>query len=219
MIRTQDVKQSQTPGRSLALVTSRHSVSTDDPEIIWYLISTCPTSLLLSWFLGSDTPHLSWSHCSPLYNLKGTPNMWCLLKNLVKPSNWASQVTQLVKNLPAIAGDVDLIPGSGRSPGGGNGKPLRYSCLENPMDGGVWRATAHGVSKSWTQLSVRTHTNQITTTLLGENCPANSSEKGLPPMWSARVIGFRHGGRLRESWKQFLFHLFIRLFFLVIKCT
>ena len=152
MIRTQDVKQSQTPGRSLALVTSRHSVSTDDPEIIWYLISTCPTSLLLSWFLGSDTPHLSWSHCSPLYNLKGTPNMWCLLKNLVKPSNWASQVTQLVKNLPAIAGDVDLIPGSGRSPGGGNGKPLRYSCLENPRDGGAWWAAIYGIAQSWTRL-------------------------------------------------------------------
>ena len=180
----------------------RTQVSTDDPEIFWYLISTCPTRLLLSWFLGSDTSHLSWSHGSPLYNLKETPNVWCLLKNLVKPSNRASQVTQLVKNLPAIAGDVDLIPGSGRAPGGGNGKPLRCSCLENPMDGGAWRVTAHGVSKSWTQLSVQTRTNQITITLLGENCPANSSEKGLPRMWSARVMGFRRGGRLCESWKQ-----------------
>ena len=68
----------------------------------------------------------------------------------------------MVKNLPANAGDirdVGLIPGSGRSPGGGHGKPLHgYSCLENPMDGGAWWATVHGVAKSWTQLSYFTHT-------------------------------------------------------------
>ena len=53
----------------------------------------------------------------------------------------------VVKNLPANAGDVDSIPGSGRSPGEGNGNPLQYSCLENPMDRGVWRATVHRVAK------------------------------------------------------------------------
>ncbi len=46
----------------------------------------------------------------------------------------------VVKNLPANAGDVGSIPGSGRSPGEGNGNPLQYSCLENPMDGGAWQA-------------------------------------------------------------------------------
>ena len=50
-----------------------------------------------------------------------------------------------VKNLPANAGDVGLIPGSGRYPGEGNGNPLQYSCLENPMDRGAWWATVHGV--------------------------------------------------------------------------
>ena len=63
------------------------------------------------------------------------------------------QVVLLVKNLPANAGvarDAGLIPGSGRSPG--NGNPLQCSCLENPMDRGAWRATVHGVTKSWTQL-------------------------------------------------------------------
>ena len=50
-------------------------------------------------------------------------------------------------------GDPCLIPGLGRSPGEGNGNPLLYSCLENPMDGGAWWATVHGVAKSWTQLS------------------------------------------------------------------
>ena len=49
--------------------------------------------------------------------------------------------------------DLGSIPGSGRSPGEGNGNPLQYSCLENCMDRGAWQATAHGVAKSWTRLS------------------------------------------------------------------
>ena len=59
----------------------------------------------------------------------------------------------MVKSLPANAGDTGLIPRSGRSPGGGNGNLLQYSCLKNPMDRGAWRATVHGVTKSWTRLS------------------------------------------------------------------
>ena len=51
------------------------------------------------------------------------------------------------------AGDLGLIPGSGRSPGEGNGNPLQDSCLEKSMDGGAWWATVHGVAKSWTWLS------------------------------------------------------------------
>ena len=60
------------------------------------------------------------------------------------------------------AGDLDSIPGSGRSPGEGNGNPLQYSCLENPMDGGAWWATVHGVAKSRTQLSNFTFTFTFT---------------------------------------------------------
>ena len=56
----------------------------------------------------------------------------------------------VVKNLPANAGDVGSIPGSGRSVGGGNDNPLQYSCLGNPMDRGAWRAIVHGVTKSRT---------------------------------------------------------------------
>ena len=55
------------------------------------------------------------------------------------------------------AGDLGSVPGSGRSPGEGNGNPLQYSCLENPMDGGAWWATVHGVAKSRTRLSDFTH--------------------------------------------------------------
>ena len=51
------------------------------------------------------------------------------------------------------AGDPGSIPGSGKSPGEGNGNPLQYSCLENPMEGGAWQAPIHGVTKSWTRLS------------------------------------------------------------------
>ena len=56
----------------------------------------------------------------------------------------------VVKNLPANEGDTVSSPGLGRSPGGGNGNPLEYSCLKNPVDRGAWWATVHGVTKSWT---------------------------------------------------------------------
>ena len=74
-------------------------------------------------------------------------NVYCALK--------ASQLAQVVKNLLANTGDVrdtDSIPGLGRSPGGGLGNPLQYSCLENPMDRGAWWAMVHRATKSWTQL-------------------------------------------------------------------
>ena len=58
-----------------------------------------------------------------------------------------SPAGSVVKNLPANAGDTGSIPGWGRFPGEGNGNPLQYSCLGNPMDREAWRATAHGVSK------------------------------------------------------------------------
>ena len=53
----------------------------------------------------------------------------------------------MIKILPANAGDMGLILGSGRSIGGGNGNPLQYSCLENSMDRGAWQDTVHGVTK------------------------------------------------------------------------
>ena len=56
----------------------------------------------------------------------------------------------VVKNLPANAGDSGSIPGSGRSSRGGNRSTLQYSCLDNPMDRGVWQDIVHGVAQSWT---------------------------------------------------------------------
>ena len=60
---------------------------------------------------------------------------------------WGFPCSSVVKESAYNAGDLGLTPGSGRSPGEGNGNPLQYSCLENPVDRGAWRATVHGVSR------------------------------------------------------------------------
>ena len=59
----------------------------------------------------------------------------------------------MIKNLPVNAREADSVPGLGRFSGGGNGNPLQYSCLGNPMDRGTWRPAVQGVAKSQTQLS------------------------------------------------------------------
>ena len=74
----------------------------------------------------------------------------------------------MLKSLPAVEGDPGSTPESGSFPGGRNGNPLQYSCLENPMDGGVWRATVRGVAKSQTQLSNLTFFLVLTFMLLGK---------------------------------------------------
>ena len=74
---------------------------------------------------------------------------------------WGNFPTAAVaKNLPANAEDpreAGSIPGSRRSPGGGNGNPFQYSCLESSMDRGAWQATVHEVAKNWTQLSTNAY--------------------------------------------------------------
>ena len=78
----------------------------------------------------------------------------------------------------------------------GNGTPLQYSCLENPMDGGAWRAAVHRVAKSWTRLSDFTFTfhfdaleKEMSThsSVLAWRIPGTAEPGGLPPMWSHRV--------------------------------
>ena len=72
----------------------------------------------------------------------------------------ASHLKLMIKNPPASVGDTryaDSVAGLGRSPGGGNGNPLQYSFLENPMDRGAWQAVVHGVTKNWTRLSTAQH--------------------------------------------------------------
>ena len=88
-----------------------------------------------------DEGELSSGNVNTVKNVK----QWELLYSL-------REKTTRVKASACNAGDLGSIPGSGRSPGEGNGNPLQYSCLENPMDGGAWRATVHGVAKSETRL-------------------------------------------------------------------
>ena len=89
----------------------------------------------------------------------------------------------VVKNMPANAGDVGSISGSGRFPGEGNGNPLQYSCLGNPKNRGAWQAIVDGVTKSWTELSehkevrcIRHRTNCFTYSLI---CPLQQQPSKL----------------------------------------
>ena len=80
---------------------------------------------------------------------------WCATVHEVEKSQtWLSDWIEMnLKDPSANAQIGGLIPGLGRSPVEANGNPSQNSCLENPMDGGAWRATVHGVEKSWTRLS------------------------------------------------------------------
>ena len=83
----------------------------------------------------------------------GRKQTWQWLKNNQRGFPRGSSSKESTCNA-GDTGGVGLIPGSGRSSGGGNGNPLQCSCLENPMDRGAWWATAHGVKKNWTWLSM-----------------------------------------------------------------
>ena len=88
------------------------------------------------------------------------------------------------------AGDPGSIPGSGRSPGEGNGNSLQYSCLENSMDGGAWWASAHGVTKSRTRLSEVTRT--------------------MYEMYKMLTLG-ETGGRVHRTFLDLSLHFFVNL--------
>ena len=102
---------------------------------------------------------------------KQTKNLQKSKIHLSNPCEFYLSFTHVLSLLPGGSdgkesacnvGDLGLIPGSGRSSGEGNGNPFQYSCLENPMDGGAWWATVHGVSKSRTRLSDFTFTTSLT---------------------------------------------------------
>ena len=108
-----------------------------------YMSNLCTFCLILLW-----TWNCSKKIKSIKKNLEATGNLKKHLNNFAESFPGGSAV----KNLPANAGDPGSIPGSGRSPGEGNGNPLQYSCLRNPTDRGAWRVTVHRVSKSRTWL-------------------------------------------------------------------
>ena len=88
---------------------------------------------------------------------------------------WTSQGALVVWSLSANTGDMGPSPGSGRSPGGGHSYPLQYSCLENPMDRGVWWAIVHEVKKSRTRLKwLSTHTEMFM---------SSQNSHVEPPVW------------------------------------
>ena len=85
----------------------------------------------------------------------------------------------VMKNPPASTGDAGSIPGLGGSPGGGNGNPLQYSCLGNPMDRGAWWATVHGITKESDTMkdkSPHTHTHSCPLTHLPLDFPISRSQ-------------------------------------------
>ena len=89
---------------------------------------------------------------------------------------WASQVALVAKNLPANVGDIrdaGSIPWLGRSTGGGNGNPLQYSCLENPMGRGAWWTTVHVITQS-------DMTERLSTTAVKSPSPTQWTARELP---------------------------------------
>ena len=94
-------------------------------------------------------------------------------------NGWHYSCFQVVKNWSSSAGDprgVGLIPGLGRSPGGGDSNLFQYSCLENSRYRGAWVATVHGVAKSWTWLSMHTHTYSLHNSTRYRYCPHFTDE-------------------------------------------
>ena len=127
--------------------------------------------------LGMETSGLASSGSGPAlfrdYVFSLVP-LCCVLPRQRRRSLWldiihtdrqASQVPCSGEESPASARDTGLIPVLGRSPGIGNGNPLQYSCLKNPMDRGAWWATLHRITKSWTWLSLQSVAKDILNSL------------------------------------------------------
>ena len=160
------------PNSPIALTSSHHSAWLCSAFFVtssmFYTFSVTVWTLLFTFYIIACTQ-------KPVRTTKNQNLFYHALKishlhYIQVKYSFASQVALVVKNLPASAGDTrdeGLIPGWGRSPGGGNSNPLQYSCLENPMDKGTWWATVHSVTKSQTwpkRLIVHTRTHSRTHT-------------------------------------------------------
>ena len=127
--------------------------------------SHCPCAFVATW--GWNFTHsIYWTLSKFTLSIVYSSQQLYMLSGISLISKWGLKKLSILSRLPrgfpggavvkestSQAGDVGLIPEWGRSPGEGNGNPLQYSCLENAMDRGAWRATVHRVTKSWTQFS------------------------------------------------------------------
>ena len=116
---------------------------------------------------GKQRMRISWK--SVFTSSLPSPSLWILCRNNTKLCDLTTQSMSLGLSelVPLDTGDTSSISVSGRSPGGGHGNPLQYSCLENPMDRGAWWPTVHWVAKSWTQLKrLSTHIHRCLLELL-----------------------------------------------------
>ena len=177
---------------------SKRCKEMSSPASQWYCQNLCP----------SQPQHLS-CHWSCFHTLP-TLHTWTTLSSppaLALASNYvgcrSSRLTLAVKNPPANAGDIrDLSssPESGRSPRGGNGNPLQYSCLEKPLDRGAWQATVHRVAKSQMQLkqfSTEGRHPTITFTTIPVGCFWGRRQMGSrldiynqPPVYGTSQVAF-----------------------------
>ena len=112
--------------------------------------------------------------------------VWVVWDSLI--TSWGVPGGSVIKKRPANAGDTCLVLGSGRSRGGGKGNPLQYSCLENPMQRGVWWVTDHEIAKSWTWLSTHARMHHL---LLLYLCGANNrTHPSRPLSWPTGPLQF-----------------------------
>ena len=157
----------------------------DIPIIIWYTIYNCVSYMQWTWVFWLFFITLDFLTCFVILVCElifcGNFTSWvsqCILVSLwstftlthryMAPS--ASHVALVVKNLPANAGDVrdsGSISGSGRSPVGRHCSPLQYSCLENPVDRGIWQARVQNSQTRLKQLCTHTHTHMAPNQTMG----------------------------------------------------
>ena len=137
------------------MVVKKYIVAKFYAVVLGFIGKNFSTINQLLFYLG---PLISKGHWQKGYDVSLHFWIWAMFWSswlVMRGQLGASQVALVVKNLPANAGDIRgpaLIPRLGRSPGEGDGTPLQYSCLENPVDRGAWWATVHGVTQSQTWL-------------------------------------------------------------------
>ena len=166
---------------------------------VWFKITVAtlpsPTIFVLEAILENPLcmemvytiPNWVWKRYEIIVQIRCVQVLSCLAKEV--KTTWTGNLKEpmlQIKGFPGSsdskesacsAGNPDLIPGSGRCPGEGNGNPLQYSCLENPMDRGAWRATVLAVAKSWTQHYAADHTSKL---LLPSNILSSNADFPKP---------------------------------------